>query len=94
MFETHPAGTHHAHAATAFLVPLGRLLFVAIFLMSAPMHFSSQAIEHARHAGVPAADVLVPISGVLALLGGLSACSASGRVSARGSSSCSSSRSR
>lgn len=72
MLETHPAGAHHAHAATAYLVPLGRLLFVAIFLMSGPMHFSSQAIEHASLAGVPAAEVLVPISGVIALLGGLS----------------------
>jgi putative oxidoreductase len=72
MFETHPAGAHHAHAATDYLVPLGRLFFAAIFLMSGPGHFSSQMIDHARQAGVPAADVLVPISGVLAILGGLS----------------------
>src|SRR5215471_16087132 len=31
---------HAAHDATRFLVPIGRLLFVAIFLMSAPHHFS------------------------------------------------------
>jgi putative oxidoreductase len=72
MYETHPAGTHHAHTATDYLVPLGRLFFVAIFLMSAPMHFARPMIDHARQAGVPAADVLVPASGILALLGGLS----------------------
>ncbi|HVW26061.1 MAG TPA: DoxX family protein [Polyangiaceae bacterium] len=72
MLETHPAGAHHARAASAYLVPLGRLLFAAIFLMSAPRHFAGQTIEYARHAGVPAPDLLVPISGVLALVGGLS----------------------
>lgn len=72
MFETHPAGAHHAHTATDYLVPLGRLLFASIFLMAGPGHFSSQMIDHARQAGVPAADLAVPVAGVLASLGGLS----------------------
>ena len=72
MFETHPAGAHHAHTLTDYLVPLGRLFFVAIFLVSAPMNFAGPAIDYARKAGVPAPDLLVPLSGVLALLGGFS----------------------
>jgi putative oxidoreductase len=62
----------HASEATRFLVPLGRLLFVAIFLMSGPIHFSDKAIEHASQAGVPLANLLVPASGIIALVGGLS----------------------
>jgi putative oxidoreductase len=50
----------------------GRALFAAIFLMSAPMHFSGQSIAFATSVGVPFASLLVPFSGVLALLGGLS----------------------
>jgi putative oxidoreductase len=54
------------------LVPIGRLLFVAIFLLSAPRHFASSTIGYAAQQGVPLANVLVPISGLLALIGGLS----------------------
>jgi putative oxidoreductase len=72
MFEPHHAGAHHAHTATEYLVPLGRLFFAAIFLASGAGHFSAQTIDYARQAGVPAADVLVPAAGILALLGGLS----------------------
>ena len=51
---------------------LGRLLFVAVFIMSGPRHFSSQVIGYAASQGVPLASILVPLSGVLALAGGLS----------------------
>lgn len=54
------------------LVLIGRILFAAIFLMSAPKHFTSGAIQYAASQGTPLASVLVPISGLLALLGGLS----------------------
>ena len=54
------------------VVLIGRILFAAIFLMSAPKHFTGGAIQYAASQGVPLASVLVPISGVLALLGGLS----------------------
>ncbi len=57
---------------TAALVPVGRALFVAIFLMSGPSHFAPATIAYARSAGVPFAEFLVPASGVLAFLGGLS----------------------
>ena len=55
-----------------YVVLLGRILFSAIFLASAPKHFTAGAIGYAAAAGTPMAHVLVPLSGVLALLGGLS----------------------
>ncbi len=60
-----------AHDATRFVVPLGRLLFCAIFLVSVPMHFSAKGAEYAAHAGVPLAGLAVPASGVLELVGAL-----------------------
>jgi len=54
------------------VVLLGRLFFVMIFLMSGPMHFSSQTIAFAASQGVPLASIAVPVSGVLAIVGGLS----------------------
>lgn len=51
---------------------LGRFLFVLIFLMSGPMHFTHQTIAFAASQGVPMASIAVPFSGVLALAGGLS----------------------
>ena len=53
-------------------VLLGRVLYSAIFLMAAPNHFSKGTIEYAANHGVPLASIAVPMSGVLALLGGLS----------------------
>jgi putative oxidoreductase len=61
-----------ARALSRYLVPLGRALFVAIFLMSSVGHFSQQTIGYAAHQGVPLASVAVPISGILSLVGGLS----------------------
>ncbi len=75
------ASSHVAHSdvrieshssATRYLVPVGRLLFAAIFLMSVPMHFAQSTYDHAAQQGVPLANVLVPLSGVLELFGALS----------------------
>ena len=57
---------------TAALVPVGRALFAAIFLLAGRSHFDPGTIAYARSAGVPFAEFLVPASGVLAFLGGLS----------------------
>jgi putative oxidoreductase len=54
------------------VVPVGRLAFVAIFLLSALGHFSRASIGYAAEHGVPLAEILVPAAGALALLGGLS----------------------
>lgn len=54
------------------VVLLGRFLFALIFLMSSPNHFSRQTIAYASSQGVPLASLAVPLSGILAFLGGLS----------------------
>jgi putative oxidoreductase len=51
---------------------LGRFLFVLIFLVAGPNNFSSQTIAYAASQGVPLASIAVPLSGVLALAGGIS----------------------
>jgi putative oxidoreductase len=54
-----------------YLVPLGRALFAAIFLLSVPGHFTSAYIGLAGQAGMPMANVLVPLTGLMLLAGGL-----------------------
>jgi len=55
-----------------YLVPVGRFLYSAIFLMTVLGHFSPGYIAYAAQQGVPAAGFLVPLSGVIATVGGLS----------------------
>ena len=54
------------------VVLAGRFFFALIFLLSAAGHFSPQEIGYAATQGVPMASLLVPASGILALIGGLS----------------------
>jgi putative oxidoreductase len=56
----------------SYAVLAGRALYSAIFVTSLFAHFSPQAIGYAAQAGVPLAGLLVPLSGVLAGVGGLS----------------------
>jgi putative oxidoreductase len=58
--------------ATRYLVPVGRALFALIFLFAGPGHFSQQTIDYAASQGVPLANLAVPLSGVIAIAGGLS----------------------
>ena len=62
--------------ATNFLqgavVVLGRFLFALIFVMAGANHFNKQTIGYAASQGVPLASIAVPLSGVLAIAGGLS----------------------
>ena len=55
-----------------FLVLLGRILYSALFIKAAPAHFSAASIAYAASQGTPVAFIAVPVSGLLALLGGLS----------------------
>ena len=55
-----------------YVVPVGRILFAMIFVTAAPRHFSHEGIQHAADLGTPLANLLVPISGVMAIAGGLS----------------------
>ena len=61
-----------SHRVTRYLVPFGRCLFAALFITAAPLHFSAQGVAYAAAEGVPLANVLVPMSGLLALIGGVS----------------------
>ena len=54
------------------VVLLGRILYSAIFLKAALGHFSKQTIAYAAGQGVLMAGVLVPLSGIMAFVGGLS----------------------
>lgn len=55
-----------------FVELVGRICFSFIFIISAPNHFKEGTIGYAANAGVPFAHILVPASGVIAFLGGLS----------------------
>ena len=62
----------NAIAVKGPVVLLGRLFFAAIFLTSGPNHFAKQTIGYAASQGVPFASIAVPISGLIAIVGGLS----------------------
>src|SRR4051794_29716374 len=54
-----------------YIVLLGRILYSLIFLHSAFSLFTSMAVGHATSKGVPLASFLVPLAGVMAVVGGL-----------------------
>jgi putative oxidoreductase len=54
------------------IVPIGRVLFTLIFVMSVFGDFSRATIDAAAAHGVPLATVLVPIAGIIAFIGGIS----------------------
>jgi putative oxidoreductase len=56
---------------TAPLMPLARLLFATIFLYYGPYNFNVM-IGPAAQEGVPLANILVPIAGVIAIVGAIS----------------------
>ena len=55
-----------------YLVLLGRLCYSAIFIMAGPAHFTKADLAYGVSQGVPLAAIAVPLSGVIALMGGLS----------------------
>lgn len=50
---------------------IGRILFSLIFVIASLGHFSKATIGFAAAQGVPLAWLVVPLSGILSLLGGL-----------------------
>lgn len=54
------------------LVLLGRIFYSAIFIISALTHFARGTMEYAAAHGVPMASILVPVSGIIAFVGGVS----------------------
>ena len=55
-----------------YLVLTGRLLFSAIFLISAPGDFTRQAAAYAAAKAVPLAPLAVPAAGIISFLGAVS----------------------
>ena len=67
-----PYGAESKSIAKSGVVLLGRFLFALIFVMSGLNHFSKQTIGYAASQGVPLASLAVPVSGLIAIAGGLS----------------------
>lgn len=55
-----------------YSVLLGRILFSFIFISTVATHFMNETIQFAAIEGVPLPKVLVPLTGVIAFLGGMS----------------------
>jgi len=55
-----------------YIVLLGRALFSSIFILKSFYHFSPASVDYAMSMGVSMASILVPMAGILSLLGGLS----------------------
>lgn len=55
-----------------YMVLIGRIFFALIFITAGFSKFSGEVIALAASQGVPAASLLVPVAGVMAILGGLS----------------------
>jgi putative oxidoreductase len=55
-----------------YIVLTGRILYSLIFIESGFWHFSKASVDYANSQGVPLATLLVPASGVMAIVGGLS----------------------
>lgn len=58
--------------AMNYLVLLGRILYALIFVIAGPGHFTADTIAFAASKGVPLASIAVPLSGIIAMTGGLS----------------------
>ena len=57
---------------TCYLSFVSRQLFAVIFIIASAGHFESSTIASAAQHGVPMAELMVPLSGLIALAGGLS----------------------
>jgi putative oxidoreductase len=57
---------------TRYLALVGRQLFSVIFIIASAGHFTPATIASAAQHAVPMASLLVPVSGLIALAGGLS----------------------
>lgn len=53
-------------------VPIARFLYSFIFIISGFNHFTSGSISYADSMGIPLPDILVPVSGIIAIVGGIS----------------------
>lgn len=68
-------GSFSLAGISPYFVALGRICFSLIFIMSGFMHFSQTMVDYATASGVPLASLFVPLTGALAVIGGLSVAS-------------------
>ena len=54
------------------IVLLGRIFFSLVFILAGSGHFAKQSVAYAATQGVPLPSITVPVSGLMAILGGLS----------------------
>ena len=69
--EANPQGVAGSTSVAIFSL-LGRLLLSVVFFASVPAHFGPVDLGYAVAAGVPFARLVVPATGVLALIGSIS----------------------
>ncbi|MCF7806187.1 MAG: DoxX family protein [Simkaniaceae bacterium] len=55
-----------------YILLIGRILFSSVFIIKGIDHFTPAAITYASSMNVPIPGFLVPLAGVIAVLGGLS----------------------
>ena len=60
------------HGDSSYLALAGRQLFAVVFILASAGHFTPATIASAAQQGVPMPGLLVPLSGVIALAGGVS----------------------
>ncbi len=70
--NTHVTFDLSSTKAGSWVVPMGRTFFGLIFVLSGINHFNDNTIAYGASQGVPMAEFLIPASGALALIGGLS----------------------
>jgi putative oxidoreductase len=61
-----------ANTVMQYIVLIGRVLYSAIFLMTVASHFSDSAVAYAASKGAIYPHLMVPLSGVMAIVGALS----------------------
>jgi putative oxidoreductase len=66
------SSTIHETKLATWAVPIGRTLLALIFVLSGLQHFTGNLISYAEGQGVPLPILTVPLSGLLAVIGGLS----------------------
>lgn len=71
-YQIHENQTHHHPKAKIWAIPIARFLYSIIFIISGFNHFSYGSIGYADSMGIPFADILVPISGLISIIGGMS----------------------
>lgn len=58
--------------SSVWAIPVARVLFSLLFVFSGLGHFADQTIAYGASKGVPMAEILVPFSGLMIIVGGLS----------------------